>query len=389
MVISPEHWAKAMNLESRDTQTLEAQLIIVKLDLENLKREENTDQWKFDRTMATAEAYEMELEKRLHQVADPNMLNLANMPSKSLEETVHALSTILNSELIHKLTDAVGSELISLRELYEKEKSRRRFETKGSPDSSQIEISDGKPKGLKPSSQKNKSRRSCFYWKKNGQCKKGKSCRFRHNTQFKNRITSHQSTSVGDINAQCFRVVAAQEQVCSLDLKPLAAFGRKPKSPCDPENGHKIALKRPRAKTMKKWSREPTSKIKFGKDWQNLKRKKKRNRRRGGQYGIPMHCAPPGWPNWPSVPSFDSSAGRGVPPTHYSTSAKKKAAASKRRNTVFNRRENYSNSIFYANAVSPTCCMWNAVCPSPFQQYKARAATGRYIYNSTDNSPFY
>ena len=337
MALTPEQLAKAMKLETRDTQTLRTQFAKLKSDLSKLALEENMDQVKFDRTMALAEAYEMELEKRLHQVADPNMLNLANLPSKSLEETVNALSTILNSELIHKLTDAVGSELIGLRELYEKEKSRCRFGTKKSCDSSQMEISDGKPKGLKSSSQKERSRRSCFYWQKNGQCKEGKSCRFRHNTQFKYRKTSHESTSVGNINAQCFHVVAAQEQVCSLDLKPLAAFGRKPKSPCDPENGHKIALKRPRAKTMKKWSRESTSKIKLGKDWQRLNRKKKCNRRRGGQYGIPMHCAPPGWWNWPSAPSFDSSAGRGVPPTHYSTSAKKKAAASQRRNTVFNR----------------------------------------------------
>ena len=92
MALTPEQLAKAMKLETRDTQTLRTQFAKLKSDLSKLALEENMDQVKFDRTMALAEAYEMELEKRLHQVADPNMLNLANLPSKSLEETVNALS---------------------------------------------------------------------------------------------------------------------------------------------------------------------------------------------------------------------------------------------------------------------------------------------------------
>ena len=381
---------KMLKLETKDTKTLRTEAAFFENALCNLLLAEPLDQKKFETTRTMTEAYAIELKKLSR--TDPLMLNLASMPLKSLEETESALSTILDSKLICWFSDAVCSELKYLLELHETEKCRRRFKTMESCDQSQTETNGGQPTEIKLVNKRKKSRRSCFYWKKSGKCKKGKNCRFRHNLQFKKTV-SHENTSDGIQFAQCFNVVAADEQKCSVDLKPSAAFGRKRKSPGVQKVGHKTALKRPRAKSMKKWNEEHTAKIQMdkivrGKKRRFQKRQKKRPRRYEGPPGYSMQPALPGLFYWPSAPFFDSSAGRGVPPTHYPASSNKKAAVSKKRNAVSVCRENFLYSKFYADAVSPICFP-NAVCPSPFQQYKARATTGRSIYYRTDNSSFY
>ena len=182
---------------------------------------------------------------------------------------------------------------------------------------------------------------------------------------------------------------------CSIDFKPLASKFKKPRSPCDLKIGDKIALKRPRARTIRTWNKESIIKVKngkviqitHGKKWQGSR--KKCIRQKEGQPRFGCKNVPTGLYYSPSAPFLDSSAGRGVSPTHYAP-AKKKAADSKKRNAVFQyrSREHSSKMKSYAKPMLPICCMQNA-CPSLFQQYKARAATGHYIHYCTDNSHYY
>ena len=386
-----EPMAKMLELGHMDTFTLESNVskLTDEICAMSVLSSADYDEVKFNAALSLKDDYEKELKKRRGKF--PFMLHLASMPLKSLEETECALTTILNSKLICEVSEAVCSEFKYLWELYETEKCRRRFKTVQSRDKSQIETNGGQPTDSKPINGR-RSRRSCFYWKKSGKCKKGKHCRFRHNLQFKKKV-SHENTSDGIQYAQCFNVVAADEPKCSLDYKPPAAFDKKRKSPGVQNIEHKIALKGPRAKFLKTWNGEHTAKIQTdkivrGKKRRFQKRQKTRPRRNEGPPGYPMQYTPPGLFYWPSAPFFDSSAGRGVPPTHYPASSNKKAAVSKKRNAVSVCRENFLYSKFYADAVSPICFP-NAACPSPFQQYKARAATGRSIYYRTDNSSFY
>ena len=280
-------------------------------------------------------------------MTDSYALDLSAKPLDLLDKTFNALTHLVCSDQGREIEDAVRSELKNVAIFYMMVRSARMKKTEVQP--KPVKSSDGQ--------------KDCFYWRKNGRCNNGENCRFQHDEKHKVEKISHTAV-VSDNNekAQCFMAMTTDQQPKCLEMS-----ASKFKKPRKIKNGKVIQ------KT-------------HGKKWQNFG--KNRMRRLEGQPGHRCQNAPPGLFYLPSAPFLDSSAGRGVPPTH-NAPAKKKAADSKRKDVFkYRRREPNARKKFYATPVPPACFMPNA-CPSPFLQYKARAATGHYIHYCTDNSHYY